>query len=152
MPTRHADTVPPCRTLVTPVIAKLIPAARTAIKDEDTADAERPVADDPTDLEEATESTPLINSSAQQGPPGTTRKALVVFTYFSPIFVAAILGLLIGLIKPAQYGIVGAGSNESNGTWAWQSLGSGFVVLGSAFAVIEMVGIGAGVKAGEKKT
>jgi hypothetical protein len=114
----------------------LIPASRPALKDEDVDDS---VHDD--ELEDATERTPLIASSSPRR----------VATQLSPLFVSAIIGLLIGLIKPAQRGIVGVGADDSDGSWAWQSIGSGLVLLGGAFAVVEMVGVGAGIRAGEKK-
>lgn len=62
-----------------------------------------------------------------------------------------VVGLLIGSIKPAQRGIVGVGADDSDGSWAWQSIGSGLVLLGAAFALVEMIGVGAGIRAGEKK-
>lgn len=122
--------------------------ARPAIKDEDTADDSRSDPSEPTDLEDATERTPLVTPAAQSHPE-PTRAALLSLS--SPVLFSAIVGLLVGLIKPVQRTIVGVGADNSNGSWAWQSLGSGLVLLGAAFALIEMIGIGAGIRAGEKQ-
>jgi hypothetical protein len=114
-------------------MAKLIPASHPAVKEEDDDD----------EVEDATERTPLIASSSS--------RHRIVATQLSPLFVSAIIGLLIGLIKPAQRAIVGVGADDSDGSWAWQSIGSGLVLLGGVFAVVEMVGVGASIRAGEKK-
>ena len=129
------------------MISKLVPAVRPLIKDEDTADDVRPEPTEQTDLEDATERTPLV-TPAQSYP--ISRDASVL-TFFSPILVSALLGLFIGIIKPAQRGIVGVGADDSDGSWVWQSIGSGLVLLGAAFALVEMIGIGAGIRAGEAK-
>ncbi|WVW81419.1 hypothetical protein I302_103412 [Kwoniella bestiolae CBS 10118] len=65
----------------------------------------------------------------------------------SPIFIATVLGLLVGLIKPVQRFIVGADEGD---TWLWGSVGLALRFLGGAFALVEIIGIGAGIRAGEK--
>ncbi len=131
---------------VSPIISRLIPAARPAIKDEDTADDSRPDVVEPTDLEDATERTPLITPALHSQPKPAH---VVILSLLSPIVVATILGLAIRLIEPLQRSIVGVGADDSDGSWVWQSIGSGLVLLGAGFAVVEMLGIGAGIRAGE---
>ncbi|CAD6587356.1 MAG: hypothetical protein TREMPRED_004726 [Tremellales sp. Tagirdzhanova-0007] len=55
------------------------------------------------------------------------------------------------MIKPAQTRIVGIGADGSDGSSAWESIGSGLVMLGAAFAIVEILGVGAGIRAGEEK-
>ncbi|WRT63345.1 uncharacterized protein IL334_000250 [Kwoniella shivajii] len=97
----------------------------------------------PEDDEDADEHTPLV---------GSRRNSKSIITAFavarSPIFVSAVLGLLIGLIKPVQKFIVG--TQDGGDTWLWGSLGLGLRFIGGAFALIEIIGIGAGIRAGEK--
>ena len=138
----------PFSSVLSPVIAKLIPAVRPAVKEEDTADEADPEPTDPTDLEDATERTPLV-TPASQSQPKTSRA--VALTLLNPILVASVVGLLIGIIKPAQRRIVGNGADDADGSSAWQSIGSGLVMLGAAFAITEILGVGAGIRAGEEK-
>ncbi|CAD6587486.1 MAG: hypothetical protein TREMPRED_004768, partial [Tremellales sp. Tagirdzhanova-0007] len=91
------------RSVLSPVIAKFIPAVRPAIKEEDTADEADPDPSEPTDLEDATERTPLVTPASQSQP--KTSRALLL-TLLSPILVTTVVGLLIGMIKPAQTRIV----------------------------------------------
>lgn len=66
----------------------------------------------------------------------------------NPLVAATFLGLLIGLIKPVQWALVG---DLEHSTGGWQTLGGGLILLGGAYAVVEMVAIGATIRAGEAK-
>ncbi len=52
------------------------------------------------------------------------------------------------LIKPLQRVVVGDADNGGN--WFWLSVGSAFIALGSTFAVVDTLALGAGIRAGEK--
>ena len=108
--------------------------------DEESADAE------PTDVEDATERTPLVRSpdSKPLGGPTTARSAIV-----SPLFLASVLGLFIGLIKPVQRVIFGLSLERSEGNWTWQAIGSGLQILAVAFVAVDILSTGATVKAAE---
>ncbi len=121
------------------------------LEGEDSEDLLEEVHEPPVDVEEATERTPLVRSeSSHSNLPQTHKSAL--FSLFSPVVVSTVLGLLIGLIKPVQRFIVGREADGMNGSWFWQSFGSGLVVLGAGFALVELIALGAAIRAGEKKS
>ena len=66
----------------------------------------------------------------------------------NPLVAATSIGLLIGLIKPVQRALIG---DLEHSTGGWQTLGGGLILLGGAYAVVEMVAIGATIRAGEAK-
>jgi hypothetical protein len=109
-------------------------------------------ADDETDAllpadEEATERTPLVASAQPEKP----RLGATVIRYVTPTTVAAILGLLVGLIKPLQRLIVGNVRDGEHLTGAWESVAFGLVLLGGAYAVVDMASQGAYIRAAEEK-
>ena len=94
--------------------------------------------------QDADENTRLIgggrkSSSAARAWSGVTSNPLVAATF---------IGLLIGLIKPVQRALIG---DVEHSTGGWQTLGGGLILLGGAYAVVEMVAIGATIRAGEAK-
>jgi hypothetical protein len=94
--------------------------------------------------EEATEDTRFLGggrtpSTAVQVWDGITTNLLLF---------ASLVGILIGLIKPIQRVLVG---DLEHFTGGWQSLGGGLIILGGSYAVVEMLAIGATIRAGEKK-
>ncbi|KAL1409303.1 hypothetical protein Q8F55_003282 [Vanrija albida] len=100
----------------------------------------------------ATERTPLLaatsaatTSPAASGIPWDTIRT----AYLVPIVLPAALGVLIGAIKPLQHALVG---NVAEGTTAavWSTAGYGLVLLGAAFAVVDILGTGAEVRSTEK--
>ncbi|WVF66676.1 hypothetical protein IAT40_001417 [Kwoniella sp. CBS 6097] len=101
---------------------------------------------DPNEDIEADERTPLVASTQNKT---KTPTQIAKSVLFSPIILATIFGLLIGLIKPVQRFVVGQGGAE--GTWLWGSIGLGLRYLGGAFALIEIIGVGAKIRAGAKK-
>nr|XP_019006139.1 mitochondrial carrier protein [Kwoniella mangroviensis CBS 8507]OCF69600.1 mitochondrial carrier protein [Kwoniella mangroviensis CBS 8507] len=109
---------------------------------------DEPISDDQTpneiveDEEDADERTPLVGFKRNI----RSTHSLLAKTR-SPIFIATVLGLLVGLIKPLQRFIVGTDDGD---TWLWGSIGLGLRFLGGAFALVEIIGIGAGIRAGEK--
>lgn len=66
----------------------------------------------------------------------------------NPLVAATSIGLLIGLVKPVQRALIG---DLEHSTGGWQTLGGGLILLGGAYAVVEMVAIGATIRAGEAK-
>jgi hypothetical protein len=66
----------------------------------------------------------------------------------NPLVAATSIGLLIGIIKPVQRALIG---DLEHSTGGWQTLGGGLILLGGAYAVVEMVAIGATIRAGEAK-
>lgn len=109
-------------------------------------------ADDETDGlipadEEATERTPLVASAQPEKP----RLGAAVIRYVTPTTVAAVLGLVIGLIKPLQRLIVGDVRDGEHLMGAWESVAFGLVILGGAYAVVDMASQGAYIRAAEEK-
>lgn len=98
--------------------------------------------------EEATERTPLVVkpesiSSRRRFSPFERASVL---RRVSPLAVASVLGLVVGCVPVLKRNVVGEGSA------VWQTGGVAFSVLGWSFAVVEMVGIGAGLHAAGRKT
>lgn len=93
-------------------------------------------------VDEADERTPLVARHKPTDPQPLRAKLL------SPLSLAAVAGLLVGLIKPLQRVVVG--DADSGGNWFWLSVGSALIVLGSTFAVVDILALGAGIRAGEK--
>lgn len=112
--------------------------------DDDAAeeDIAETVIPDEGDAEEADERTPLVARSKPTDSQSLRAKLL------SPLALAAVVGLLVGLIKPLQRVIVG--DVETGGNWFWLSVGSALIALGSTFAVVDTLALGAGIRAGEK--
>ncbi|ORX36960.1 mitochondrial carrier domain-containing protein [Kockovaella imperatae] len=122
------------------VLVLIIP--RPTPKPQPPADDESEV--EPIDAEEATERTPLVRPSDTKPASKISRASLL-----SPLVIASVFGLVIGLIKPVQRAIFGLSIEQTRGNWAWRSFGSGLQVLALAFVAIDIVGQGAAVKAGE---
>ncbi|WVQ94289.1 hypothetical protein IAU59_001368 [Kwoniella sp. CBS 9459] len=119
------------------------------LQDGDATPGPEPLDDDldPNEDIEADERTPLVGGSSQAKAKGPTQIAKTVL--LSPIIIATIFGLLIGLIKPVQRFVVGQATPE--GTWLWGSIGLGLKYLGGAFALVEIIGVGAKIRAGGNK-
>jgi hypothetical protein len=93
--------------------------------------------------ETADERTPLIptsHSSPSSQPSGLR-------DYLLYVLAPGVVALLIALIKPVQRVIIGEIGEKTSGSW--QSIGSGLLLLGGAFAVLETVAIGAAVRGSE---
>ena len=99
------------------------------------------------DEEDANERTPLVSSAAKNSSQPTPREILL-----SPLFIASVLGLFIGLIKPIQRVVFGLTLDYTQGNWTWQAIGSGLYVLSIAFVAVDLIGTGATVKASEVHT
>lgn len=69
----------------------------------------------------------------------------------SPIALASIVGLLIGVIPYVRAQIVQSGVDAGQKTWVWNCVGLGLVFLGQAYPVVDLLGIGAGLRAGAQK-
>ncbi|WWD22912.1 hypothetical protein CI109_107407 [Kwoniella shandongensis] len=132
------------RTALSPLIARLVPSE--AFSGDDAAEQHDGSADEPTDFEEADERTPLVSPTTSKI---VNKRTILLSTVQSPILIAAVIGLVIGIIKPLQRVVVGTGVEDSNGSWLWQGVGLGLVFLGASFALVETLGVGAGVRAGE---
>ena len=61
---------------------------------------------------------------------------------------AGLMGLLVGLVKPIQRALIGTQESTTGG---WSSIGGGLMLLAAAYATVDMLSIGAGLRAGEKK-
>ncbi|OCF34749.1 mitochondrial carrier protein [Kwoniella heveanensis BCC8398] len=144
------------RFAIKPFVDRQIAIARTREEEDeletggDETDAIPRVRDDESDVDpdedlEADERTPLVASLNKEKTPATIARSVLL----SPIILATLLGLLIGLIKPVQRFIVGQGGPE--GTWIWGSVGLGLRYLGGVFALLEIIGIGAKIRAGANK-
>jgi len=90
------------------------------------------------------ENTRLIGRGKKQSP--ATRVWTGVTS--NPLVAATSLGLLIGIIKPVQRALIG---DMEQSTGGWQTLGGGLILLAGAYATVEMVAIGATIRAGETK-
>lgn len=62
--------------------------------------------------------------------------------------IAGLIGLLVGLVKPVQRALIGT---QESSTGGWSSIGGGLMLLAGAYATVDMLSIGAGMRAGEKK-
>lgn len=100
------------------------------------------------DLEDPNESTPLVKGAA-----ASSRKERAKRFLFSgsPVAIASIVGLLIGTIPFLKDKLVQADVEVADRTWIWKCFGVALVVMGQAFPVVELLGIGAGLKAGSSK-
>lgn len=67
----------------------------------------------------------------------------------NPLFIAVLAGALVGLIKPIQRSLIG---DIEHSTGGWQTLGGGLILLAGAYAAVEMVAVGATIRAGEAKS
>jgi hypothetical protein len=92
-----------------------------------------------------TEQTPLVSKPASiastRSSPCQKRSIL---RFVSPLAVAALAGLLVGLVPGIKHRVADEGSSF------WQTFGVALISLGMAFPVVEMLGIGAGLRAGGK--
>ncbi|WVQ76923.1 hypothetical protein IAR50_006602 [Cryptococcus sp. DSM 104548] len=135
------------RNLLKPIISRYI-SSTTLVETEIHQDVESPA--EATTPEQATERTSLLSrpSLSPDAGPKTSLKLILR----SPIVLAAIVGLAIGLIKPLQRGItgVGAGDGEGEGTWLWLGIGSGLVALGQFYPLFDVFTSGVTVRAGHK--
>lgn len=93
--------------------------------------------------EEATERTGLLGRS-KASPVVQTLDRLAANTEL----VAGVLGLLIGVVKPVQRILIGTSESATGG---WASVGGGLMLLAAAYATVEILGVGASIRAGEKK-
>jgi hypothetical protein len=132
----------PCRRIITVVARPLIHPTATKIE----ADIDDTTVPSGLDDDEATELTPLVHSNTP------TKQSIqrIVLRHLSPVSIATIFGLLIGVIKPIQRLVVGDVTDQ-RWTSGWQSLGTGITLLGASFALIEIFSKGAGIRAGEKR-
>lgn len=117
-----------------------------SVSGEDSAEQQVDSALEPADVEDADERTPLVNPTTAKT---VNKRTVFLSTVQSPILIAAVVGLVIGVIKPLQRVVVGTGVEGSDGSWLWQGIGLGVVFLGSSFALVETLGVGAGLRAGE---
>lgn len=98
--------------------------------------------------QEATERTPLVvkpESIASRHRFSPFERVSVV-RKVSPLAVASALGLVVGCVTGLKTSVAGESSA------VWQTAGVAVSVLGWSFAVVEMVGIGAGLRAAGRKT
>jgi hypothetical protein len=94
--------------------------------------------------QDADENTRLIG----RGTKPSIRARVVDGVTTNPLFVAVLAGVLIGLIKAIQRGLIG---DVEHSTGGWQTLGGGLILLAGAYAAVEMIAIGATIRAGEAK-
>lgn len=114
-----------------------------SVYDNDSASSDVDVA------EESNERTPLvvkpesITSSRRRFSPFQKVSA---FRSVSPLALAALGGLLVGLVPGIKHRVAEDSSS------VWQTAGMAVVALGMVFPVVEMVGMGAGLRAGGKRS
>jgi hypothetical protein len=108
--------------------------------------------DEEDDADDVSERTPLVSSSRLRNKPGISSafKIWNVLTS-SPNIAAAALGLIIGLIKPVQRALIGVHNGSGHETGTWQSIGTGLILLGGAYATVEVLAVGASLRAAERK-
>lgn len=103
------------------------------------------------DHADPTERTPLVSKPASIASvrtlsvqPRSALWARSAIRFISPLAVAALAGLIVGLVPGMKYRIAEEGSSF------WQTFGVALGFMGMAFPVVEMLGIGAGLRAGGK--
>ncbi|KAJ9120329.1 hypothetical protein QFC24_005283 [Naganishia onofrii] len=129
--------------VVKPVVVQLedIPEGEGAsVLEHDEDSAESDVDEHP----EATESTPLV-AKQWTGSPYSPRRLTAPLSAVSPLAFASLAGLVVGLIPGVKHRVADDTSSF------WQTFGVAILFLGMVFPVVEMLGIGAGLKAGSKK-
>ena len=95
----------------------------------------------PTTDEHASESTPLVTRTEAEK---TRTRALDIA--LNPILLSIVLGLLVGLVPFLKHNVVG---DEGARSGFWQSIGLGLQWLGGTYAVVEVIGHGASMRASE---
>lgn len=122
------------------------PASRAVARDAE--DEENDDEDQQGSDAEASERTPLVSTSRLRSSRAISPviKTWRILTS-SPNIAAAALGLLVGLVKPIQRALIG--THHEAGTW--QSLGTGLILLGGAYAAVEVFAVGASLRAAERK-
>lgn len=110
----------------------------------------QPVEDGGLEEGETDERTPLMARSAPDQTRSNAEVSLRALAT-SPVMIAAILGLFIGLVKPVQRFLIGSDVRDGDYTGTWRSIGQGLHLLGLSFAVVDILADGSGVRAGEKK-
>lgn len=101
------------------------------------------------DRADPTERTPLVSkpasiASVRTSPvqPRSTLWARRALRFISPLAIAAVAGLLVGLIPGIKRHVA-----EERSSF-WQTFGVALGFMGMVFPVVEMLGIGAGLRAG----
>jgi hypothetical protein len=117
-----------------PVVDRLSPQLE---EPEDDFDAPTPV--HPVDEEDATETTPLV---VRRKASPQLKQLASRSTFTSPGVIAFVLGLLIALIKSVQRKIIGVTPDQTQGSWLWQCVGLALYILGSVYAVLDIVRFG----------
>lgn len=112
---------------------------------EPTDDLDVPTPVHPVDEEDATERTPLVAAPARSK---LGKKA----TYTSPALIATVIGLFISIVKPLQRSLLGITPDDQAGSWAWQSLGTAFQVLGAVYAILDIVRAGVELREAEESS
>lgn len=96
------------------------------------------------DEDEPTEQSHLIGGGKRSSPAARLFQHVALHV---ELF-AGLIGLLIGLIKPVQRTLIGT---QEAATGGWSSIGGGLVLLAAAYATVDMLSVGAGMRAGEKR-
>ena len=95
------------------------------------------------DRPDPTERTPLVSKPASIiSVRSTSSQPRSALRFISPLAVAAVAGLLVGLVPGLKHRVADEGSSF------WQTFGIFLIFVGMAFPVVEMLGIGAGLRAG----
>ena len=100
--------------------------------------------DEDDDDEEPTEQSRLIGGGEK---PRAITRVIQSATSHADLVVGAI-GLLTGLVKPIQRALIGT---QEAATGGWSGIGGGLMLLAAAYATVDMLSVGAGVRAGERK-
>ncbi|RXK37497.1 hypothetical protein M231_05218 [Tremella mesenterica] len=128
----------------------VIPKRKESINVEEETSNGADVTAEPESMEDVTENTPLIASSDPK-PRSEVKLSSRLGKIVTPASIAALLGLLIGLIKPVQRALVGTVAGDKQLTGVWESVGFGLAGLGGTYAVLEMLAIGSSIRAAEAK-